>query len=392
MNPGGCQWPNGTWATKCAAMGYTINTFIPQCGPNQGDSCGTYIEIHQRHGTPYSAETDVISSVQLDQFNVSGAYTTVIPLTWMGNQSRVICAYSENFLRIGSVVYILPISPQCCCPYQYDFTISRTFLGENSPNDYSTTSQTTGSIRVASSKMYQCHSHSSQPTKCQSSPTYFGGFFCPWGPNGGSGATATFDIGGVYDALAVDNNVIGYPFCQSDQNGPDILMCSVLDHVQNSSRYYTRPCAPVNYSSAILHDAGYYTTTGGFRSHNNSGRTEGYVSIDLTGKGYNPPVNSQSGLRESGTCPWFNNCARIGGPGSPTIGTAHSLYTPYEHHHLNTTLSIPTTNTSSPYPPPKLLLYTPPPTHPSQYNQHNHSLLTLIAPSPYPLPPRLFEP
>ena len=291
-----------------------MNTFIPQCSPNQGDNCGTYIEIHQRHGTPYSAETDVISSVQLDQFNVSGAYTTVIPLTWMGNQSRVICAYSENFLRIGSVVYILPTAPQCCCPYQYDFTISRTFLGENAPGDYNSRSYTTGLVRVAAANDQKCKSK--QGNLCQSSPTYFGGFFCPWGPNGGSGATATFDIGGVYDALAVDNNVIGYPFCQSDQNGPDILMCSVLDHIQNSTRYYTRPCAPVNYSSLILNDAGYNDA----HSNKSTGRVEGYVSIDLTGKGYNPPTNALSGKLESGVCPWFNNCARIGGPGSPTIG------------------------------------------------------------------------
>jgi hypothetical protein len=116
----GCLYPqNGTKPRyNCVQVGYYTNTMVPQCTDN--DHCGTYLEIHIPNGTPYSDETVVVSEVLLDQEYTSGYSTTVIPLSWQGNDSRVLCSYSESILRIGSLVYIKSSAPVCCCPPPFD--------------------------------------------------------------------------------------------------------------------------------------------------------------------------------------------------------------------------------------------------------------------------------
>lgn len=74
------------------------------------------------NGSPYQSMNEVISEVRIDTQNVSGVFTTVMPLTWMGNTSRVLCAYSESYLRVGTAVYIKPNAPTCCCPGYYSTT------------------------------------------------------------------------------------------------------------------------------------------------------------------------------------------------------------------------------------------------------------------------------
>ena len=116
----GCTYPNGTKSTKCVQIGYNQNAYIALCDSKFNDPpCGTYIEIHMPLGTLYRSEATVISQVAIDQFNVSGVYTTVIPLTFENDPNRVLCAYQENYLRVGTTVYILPSSPTCCCPKVY---------------------------------------------------------------------------------------------------------------------------------------------------------------------------------------------------------------------------------------------------------------------------------
>ena len=70
-------------------------------------------------GTPYSDETDIISDVKITTEQVSGYYTTNLNLTWQGDLNRVLCSYTEDFIRVGSVVYITPTAPICCCPKAY---------------------------------------------------------------------------------------------------------------------------------------------------------------------------------------------------------------------------------------------------------------------------------
>ena len=267
---------------KCAQVAYTQNAFIAQCGVKDPE-CGTFLEIHQRQGTPYSSETDVISSVQIDQFNVSGAYTTMLNLTWMGEADKVLCAYSESEIRVGSVVYILPTSPQCCCPDQYDFVHQRTFVGVAAPG-----------FGVL--------------------PTYAGAFWCPWGPGGTSGPYASYDKS-VYDALVVDSNVVKYPFCHGGQEEPDVLMCSVQDPA--SARFYTRECAAVNYTTGSASDIAQFhndpaKAKNPYRFSGCTAQDPCYTSIDLAGL-YRPPMSAIGGIPETGACPFTPSCARIGG-------------------------------------------------------------------------------
>lgn len=162
----GCHYPNGTYSDKCVQVAYTSNAFIPQCNENEDDHCGTFLEVHMQQGTPYQSEDEVISSVQITTRNVSGYYSTVLPLTWMNNQSKVLCSYSESILRVGSVVYIRSNAPVCCCPPPYQ------------------------------------------------TDTRIGSFQCPIGPtaNGAFG----YKPRSLADTLSVDTLLLDYPFCPID--------------------------------------------------------------------------------------------------------------------------------------------------------------------------------
>lgn len=112
-----CFNPDGSAVGyPCVQVAYTSNTFIPQCVDNSDPHCGTFLEVHMIQGSLYNQERDIIADVRLDQRNVSGYYTTVLPLTWFGNSSRVLCTYIETKLRVGSIVYITAKAPVCCCP------------------------------------------------------------------------------------------------------------------------------------------------------------------------------------------------------------------------------------------------------------------------------------
>eukprot|EP01031_Cornospumella_fuschlensis_P023227 gene23227-28213_t len=95
----GCEDPvTGEKREKCVQVAYSSNTFIPQCKAEalDDDNCGTYLEVHIAHGTPYTNESDILSYTQINTRNVSGFYTTTLNMTFMGNQSKVLCAYTES--------------------------------------------------------------------------------------------------------------------------------------------------------------------------------------------------------------------------------------------------------------------------------------------------------
>jgi hypothetical protein len=162
----GCTHPNGTAASKCVQVGYSQNAYVALCDDTfTHPACGTYIEIHMPFGTLYRNEATVISKVRIEQFNVSGVYTTTIPLTFENDPHRVLCAYQENYLRVGSTVYILPSSPTCCCPKLYD------------------------------------------------RPTSLGSFQCPFGVSGAGPFCVTPET--LTDILTIDTNILVYPYCLS---------------------------------------------------------------------------------------------------------------------------------------------------------------------------------
>jgi hypothetical protein len=180
----GCFTTNGTYMEKCMQVAYSQNAFIGLCsGPRADDPyCGTFLEIHMRHGSPYNEETDIIAQVKLDTRNVSGYYTITMPTTWMNDPNRVICAYYQDFFRVGSIVYINPDSPRCCCPPIYD-----------------------GRTRV-------------------------GSFICPIG--GVTGLTGPFaaDIRDTVEYLSRDENMLEYPWCLSGLEDDDVYVHS-FSHV-----------------------------------------------------------------------------------------------------------------------------------------------------------------
>lgn len=162
----GCFSPEGVYDPHCIAIAYTSNTFIPLCGENNDGRCGTYLEVHMAHGTPYQDENEIISQVQITTRNVTGYYTTTLPTTWMGNTTKVLCSYTETFLRVGSLVYIKSSAPVCCCPPPY------------------------------------------------SSTTGVGSFQCPVGST--SNGAYAYRPYGLADTLLVDSLVQAYPFCPID--------------------------------------------------------------------------------------------------------------------------------------------------------------------------------
>jgi hypothetical protein len=162
----GCLAPNGTKHSKCVQVGYTSNAFIPQCGTHAGEHCGTFLEVHVAHGTPYEPENTIISQVRIEERNVSGYYTTTLPTTYMNNQSKILCSYTESVLRLGSLVYINDLAPVCCCPPPF------------------------------------------------SSDTRVGSFQCPIGPTA-NGAFA-YRSQTIADVLNVDTLLLDYPFCPID--------------------------------------------------------------------------------------------------------------------------------------------------------------------------------
>ena len=169
----GCTAPNGTQYPQCMQVAFTSNAFIPQCDPSAGSHCGTYLEIHMAHGTPYQLESDIIAQTQISQRNVSGYYSTIIPTTWMNNQSKILCSYSESVLRVGSLVYINTLAPVCCCPPPF------------------------------------------------TSDTRVGSFQCPIGPTL-NGAFA-YRSKTIADTLNVDTLLLDYPFCPIDLSADEDL-------------------------------------------------------------------------------------------------------------------------------------------------------------------------
>lgn len=199
----GCYYPNGTYSTYCVQVAYSSNTFIPFCQTDD-EHCGTYLEIHMAHGTPYQSETDVISSVKITETNQTGYFATVLPLTWMNNQTKVLCTYSESVFRIGSLVYIENTAPVCCCPPPFQSASRR------------------------------------------------GSFQCPVGATD-NGAFA-YRSQTLADILSVDSLMLHYPYCPIDLSAAkDMMMCADIDIANRRS--YTRPC--LNITKLLKEDRGW---------------------------------------------------------------------------------------------------------------------------------------
>ena len=213
----GCQTPVGEHLDYCVAIAYTQNSFIGLCGGEHEDNphCGTFIEIHQVQGSPYSEENTKIAEVEITTRDVSGYYSTVLPLTWKdwewsdnNGLKKVLCTYIEPFIRIGSSVYVTREgnTPTCCCMKPFKAT------------------------------------------------TRVGSFRCPIGAGNSVGPFAK-----KYTTLKeeVENEPfqLAFPRCHSGLDEGDKFMCGLLD--PDDSITYTAECPPVSYDSST----GYYSSS-----------------------------------------------------------------------------------------------------------------------------------
>lgn len=189
----------GNESEFCVQIAYTQTAFIPQCNDNfsiRGDKthCGTYIEIHQIHGTPYTHEDDILGEAYVETRNVSGYYTITIPTTFKGDPTKILCQYSESFFRIGSVVYVQNTAPVCCCPPNYNPLVNT------------------------------------------------GSFFCPRSLQGAGPFASNFKT--LNDVISLDDLQLKYPYCHTGLDQPDRIMCSVYDPYDRA--FYSTDCPTVN--------------------------------------------------------------------------------------------------------------------------------------------------
>ena len=170
------------------------------CKNQDDDHCGTFLEIHMANGSPYGQEYEVIGDARIVNRSTSGFSTTVLPATFMGNASRVLCTYTESYMRIGSSVYVeynpnlLNTVPICCCPKPF------------------------------------------KPL------TRVGSFFCPLGPIGNGPFAYKYKV--LQDIVGVEVYHNIYPYCPVTlESDKDLVMCSIYD--EHNRRHYVRNCSGV---------------------------------------------------------------------------------------------------------------------------------------------------
>jgi hypothetical protein len=193
----GCQTPEGKHMDYCVQVAYTQNTFIGLCdGEYASDPhCGTYLEIHQVQGTPYSTEDFMIAQAKIETRDVSGFYTTTLNLTWNNDPSKVLCTYNEPFIRVGSSVFVKSAggTPSCCCP---------------------------------------------KPFKVS---TRVGSFDCPISATGRGAFAAHYKT--LPEIVATEASTLLYPHCPSGLDDIDRFMCGAYDI--GDKVFYTRACQDV---------------------------------------------------------------------------------------------------------------------------------------------------
>lgn len=83
----GCAGRSGVPMANCVAVGYASTAYIAQCGGEfaEDNHCGTFLELH------LPGKRGIISQTKLTTPITSGYATTVLPLTWFGDTSRIAC-------------------------------------------------------------------------------------------------------------------------------------------------------------------------------------------------------------------------------------------------------------------------------------------------------------
>ena len=195
-----CYTPDGKRNTNCMQVGFTQTALIHQCGgilANHPD-CGTFLEIHR--ASPYGDEKSILSETRITGRGDGTTETTIIPLTYNADPTRILCNYQESRIRIGSMVRINSNAAVCCCPPSYRDSTKR------------------------------------------------GSLFCPRRPGARDGPMANAPKT-PEEQLAVDEHEAAYPLCHSHDEDKDFIMCSKpLSAPFATHGAYTYHCGEVTFS------------------------------------------------------------------------------------------------------------------------------------------------
>lgn len=190
---------DGKRNANCMQVGFSQTALIHQCGglfanhPN----CGTFLEIHR--ASPYDDETTILGETRITGRGDGTTNTTIMPLTYKADPTRILCNYQESRIRVGSMVRINSNAAVCCCPPTYRDSTKR------------------------------------------------GSFFCPRRPGRRDGPMAT-GPNTLHEQLAVDEHEAAYPLCHSHDEDKDVLMCSKLLSAPFATHgAHTYPCGEVTF-------------------------------------------------------------------------------------------------------------------------------------------------
>ena len=189
--------PDGQRNANCMQVGYAQTALIHQCGGIFADhpDCGTFLEIHRE--SPYDDENTILAETRITGRGDGTTSTTIVPLTYKADPTRILCNYQESKIRVGSMVRINSNAAVCCCPPTYRDSTKR------------------------------------------------GSFFCPRRPGWRDGPMATKPET-LEEQLAVDDHEAAYPLCHNHDEDKDVLMCSKpLSAPFATHGAYTYPCGEV---------------------------------------------------------------------------------------------------------------------------------------------------
>jgi len=231
-----CYTPDGQRHPHCMQVGYAQTALIHQCGGvfANDPSCGTFLEIHR--SSAYDDENITLAETRITDRGDGTVNTTIIPLTYKADPTRILCNYQESRIRIGSMVKVNSNAAACCCPSAYSNSTKR------------------------------------------------GSFFCPRRPDSRDGPWATRSKT-LEEQLAVDHHEAIYPLCHHFDEDKDILMCSKpLSTFLAGHEAYSSPC-----EETALGEDGLYG------SADLGGRYEGTC---LIGEAFSPCAKAHGGTLE----------------------------------------------------------------------------------------------
>ncbi|CAN0375993.1 unnamed protein product, partial [Pylaiella littoralis] len=196
---GSCQDLNGEFSEHCLAVGYSQTAISVTCGGEYADDdhCGTFLELHMGYSNSYVDTEDVLSEVRLLTENVTGYTTTTLPMTWVNDSSKILCAFEHVSLLEGTMVLISEDAPVCCCPRAF------------------------------------------------SQKDQFGSLFCPVYDSREGPFAAPLTL--VADKLTFEGELQTYPFCPYLEEDEDLMVVS--EYSTAWARFYTREAASVGWNN-----------------------------------------------------------------------------------------------------------------------------------------------